>query len=133
MRPRWRGASRDGSLLDGAPDLGFDLGDSVFGAIAAVLAIIALAALLAFYVLPLAILLLEVLIFLVLATAGLFGRVALRRPWRLEARSEWTRLEWSVAGWRDSRDALEAIAVALERGRLPEAPLPAPHRTVARR
>jgi hypothetical protein len=121
--PRWRGA-RDGGGIDGVPDLGLDLDDGIFGAIAVVLVILAVAALLAFWILPLAILVVEVLAFVVLAAAGLAGRLAFRRPWRLEARSDaGTRLTWHVAGWRDSRDALAAIATALENGRPPAAPL----------
>jgi hypothetical protein len=127
LRPRWRGAQENG--LEVLSDVGLALGDVSLGAIGAVIAIISVAAFVAFWILPLAILLVEVLVFVVLAAAGLAGRVALRRPWRLEARSDGgTRLTWHVAGWRDSRDALAAIATALERGRLPEPPLGLPVR-----
>jgi hypothetical protein len=127
VTPRWRGARDDG--IDVVPDLGLDLADGLFAAIAAVFAILAVAAFLAFWVLPLAILVVEVLAFVVLAAAGLAGRVAFRRPWRLEARSDGgTRLTWRVAGWRDSREALAAIATALGQGRLPEPPLALPER-----
>jgi hypothetical protein len=118
IRPRWRGSGD--AFADASLDLGFDLGDSVLGVIAAIIAIIFLAAVVAFVLLPLAILLVEILIFVVLAVAGLAGRIAFRRPWRLEARSEGgARRAWSVAGWRDSRDALAEIAAALEQGRAP--------------
>lgn len=116
IRPRYRGA--DASNFD-LPGGGFDAADGVLGAIVAVIAIIVLAAFVAFVVIPLALLLVEVLIFLVLAGAGLAGRVLLRRPWTLEARrlGASTRMTWSVAGWRDSREALDEIAAALQAGR----------------
>lgn len=115
LRPRWRGPDDGGLGGIDLPDL--DVGDSVLGVIAAVLAIVALAALIAFFLLPLAVLFVEVLVFLVLAAAGLLGRVAFRRPWRIEARADGGRtIRREVAGWRDSRDAIEQLASELERG-----------------
>ncbi|WP_445149069.1 hypothetical protein [Baekduia sp. Peel2402] len=116
VRPRWRG-TRDADAFSFA-DLGGGLGDSgVLGAIAAIIAIIVLAAFIAFVLLPLAVLLLEVLLFLLLAGIGLFGRVALRRPWRIEARSsDGRRTVREVSGWRDSRDAIAQLAADVERG-----------------
>jgi hypothetical protein len=112
IRPRWRGPEDGGSALDLASGL------DGLGPITVVVGIIALAALLAFFVLPLAVLLLEVLAFLALAGAGVLGRVLLRRPWRIEARDGDGREQtWAVAGWRDSRDAIEEIAAALAAGR----------------
>lgn len=124
IRPRWRG-TRDGDAFDWL-DLGGGLGDSgILGVIAAIFVIVVLAALIAFVLLPLAILLLEVLVFLLLAGLGLLGRVLLRRPWRIEARAEGgpgaarPPIVRSVSGWRDSRDAIAELAAELERGALP--------------
>jgi hypothetical protein len=116
VRPRWRGA--DGGFFD-VPDIGVGDADGLLGAIVAVVVIVILAAFVAFYLLPLAILLVEVLIFVVLAAAGIAGRLLLRRPWTLEAEAldGGPKMMWSVAGWRDSRDALDEIATAVERGR----------------
>lgn len=114
--PRWRGGDADAlSWIDLG---GFGGADGILGAIVAVLAIIALAALIAFFLLPLAVLLVEPLVFLLLAGVGLMGRVAFRRPWTLEARVVGgpTKLSWSVSGWRNSREKLDEIATALERG-----------------
>ena len=81
-RPRWRGA--DPSSLD-VPDFGLDDADGIIGLIVAIVAIVVLAAFVAFVALPLAILLVELLIFVVLAEAGIAGRLAFGRPWTLEA------------------------------------------------
>jgi hypothetical protein len=120
IRPRWRG-TRDADAFSFA-DLGDGLGDSgVLGAIAAIIAIVVLAALVAFVLLPLAILLVEVLLFLLLAGLGLFGRVLLRRPWRIEARAEGSGrrpVVREVSGWRDSRDAIAELASEAQRGGL---------------
>lgn len=115
--PRWRG--KDAGDLWSWVDAGtpFDFGDSVLGAIAFVVAIVVIAAVVVFLVLPLAILLVEVLLFLVLVALGVLARVALRRPWILEARRDDGReLLWSMAGWGASREALAEIAAGLERG-----------------
>jgi len=116
VRPRWRG-TRDADAFNLA-DLGGDLGDSgILGAIAAIIAIVVLAAFVAFVLLPLAILLVEVLLFVLLAGLGLFGRVLLRRPWKIEARADdGRRTVREVAGWRDSRDAIAQLAADAERG-----------------
>jgi hypothetical protein len=120
IRPRWRG-TRDADAFDVADGLG-DFGDSgIFGVIAAVIAIVVLAALVAFVLLPLAILLVEVLLFVLLAGLGLFGRVLLRRPWRIEARAAGggrRAVVREVSGWRDSRDAIAELAAEAQRGGL---------------
>lgn len=115
-RPRWRGA--DPTSLD-VPDFGLGDADGIIGLIFAIVAIVVLAAFVAFVALPLAILLVELLIFVVLAGAGIAGRLAFGRPWTLEARPDdgGAVRTWSVAGWRDSREALDEIATAVERGR----------------
>jgi hypothetical protein len=67
VRPRWRGPDDGASVLD----LAFGLDD--LGPITWVIGIVVLAGLLAFVVLPLAVLLLEVLVFLLLAAAGVLA------------------------------------------------------------
>ena len=41
--------------------------------------------------------------------ATLFGRVALGRPWRIEAIRDGERRAWDVAGWRESRLAMDEL------------------------
>jgi hypothetical protein len=109
----------DGDGFGNLPDLGLDGADGILGVIAAIVFIIFVAAFVAFVLIPLAILLVEILIFVVLAWIGVAGRLAFRRPWRLEATvvgDASSKMVWSVAGWRDSREALVEIATALERG-----------------
>lgn len=69
VRPHWRGT--DNGWLDATPDLGVSADDGgVLGVIAVVVVIVFLAALVAFVLVPLAILLLEILLFVVLARAS---------------------------------------------------------------
>jgi hypothetical protein len=44
-----------------------------------------------------------------LLAVTLFGRVALGRPWRIEAIRDGERRAWDVAGWRESRLAMDDL------------------------
>lgn len=71
--------------------------------------------LLAFNVVVIAI---ELLVLLTLFTAGLFGRVVLRKPWTVFAASGPYTVEREVVGWRGSRRLIDELAGDVESGRL---------------
>ena len=78
---------------------------------------------------PLLALAIEVIILIVVFIATLAGRLLQRRPWRVVARSRepWqSELDWHVTGWRASRKAIDAIALALEAGEEPSLPVSMP-------
>lgn len=109
-RPRWRGPEDPG--LDA-----LDVGDDPSGVLA-VLALIAVVILVALFAVPLVVFGVELVIVLAAAGLGLAGRLLLGRPWTLEARSDDGRLVWrEVAGWRDSREALDAMREDIAAGR----------------
>jgi hypothetical protein len=112
--PRWRG--RRFNVGDGAANALSAGGDSVLSAIAVALAFAVVVALIVVFLLPLAILLAELLVFVVVAGLGVAARIALRRPWLLEASDGETTRRWVVSGWGASRAALAEIAAGLERG-----------------
>ena len=90
--------------LDGLDDLGI-VGvviAAVFLAIAAIFL-----ALVLFNVVAIAI---ELLIVIVVALAGVIGRVVFRRPWIVFARSGDNRFEYPVVGYFNSRRKLEELA-----------------------
>jgi hypothetical protein len=67
--------------------------------------------------LPLIGIALELALLALLLTSGLFGRVVLRRPWTIEAvavEATARRSAFAVTGWRRSRQALAALAAAVE-------------------
>jgi Flp pilus assembly protein TadB len=120
---RWlprRRRFKKADLSDVGPDGGFDGFDAddlgIVGLIFAVVAAFFLAvfvALLAFNVIALA---LELLIVIVVALAGVVGRVVFRRPWIVFARHGKERLEWPVVGYLNSRRTLEDVAGRLRSG-----------------
>ena len=75
--------------------------------------LVAFLALLLFNVFALA---LELLIVIIVALAGVIGRVVFRRPWIVFARHEKERLEWPVVGYFNSRRRIEEIAGQLSMG-----------------
>jgi hypothetical protein len=86
------------------------------------LVIVAIAALLlaAFVVVPLILAVVDIVVVLVLAGAGIVGRVLFHRPWTIEATSsDGEQLTWQVVGWRASGDRRDVIAAALDAGVVP--------------
>jgi len=107
-------------LLDGA--------DDPLVGIALMVGAVLLAALVAFVLLPLLGLALELAVPLVLLWSGLLGRVFLRRPWTIEAvaiEQPGRRVAFAVVGWRRSRRALGALAIAIATSGPPSALLDA--------
>ena len=105
------------ALLDAAwsvpdPSSLLDAADDPFTGIALMVGAVLLAALVAFVLLPLLGLALELAVPLVLLWSGLLGRVFLRRPWTIEAvavEEPARRVAFAVVGWRRSRRALAAL------------------------
>ena len=115
-RAKMRDVSDWASGLDGGAD---DLG--IIGMIILavfVVIVVVFAALLLFNVVALAI---ELLIIVILVLGGIVGRVVLRRPWTVFAKSGDEVHTRDVVGWRASGRAIDEMAAELESGRL-EAP-----------
>jgi hypothetical protein len=122
--PRWRGSREDPGGWD-VPG-GELVTEGPFAAIAiAVLAVVFIAL---FFVLivPAVVFLVELLVVLLVAGLAIAGRIVLRRPWLVEARSDAERESWPVVGWRASGRAVDAVAEAIERGESPSAALTRP-------
>jgi hypothetical protein len=112
-RPRWRAPQPDGAdVADAAFWLPFDAVDSI-GALLLGLAIGVLVVALLVFALP-AILFLAGL---AVALGGLVLRLLAIRPWTVEARAGYSRLEWQARGWRRSGRVLDEVAAALQLGR----------------
>lgn len=118
-RTRWRGADLRKIDLSG-----FDLADllaevpGVGLAIALVVVGAAVALLLVTFVLPAVALLVELAVIALIAALGLLGRVVLRRPWLIRASEVGGEREIvrRVVGFRDSSEAVEALAEQIQRG-----------------
>jgi hypothetical protein len=127
LRPRSRlSTRRDGdNVLDAAswfpnvPSPGVPLLDSLIGAIVVVFVVVGIVVLFTTVVFPLIALTLELVLLVVLFTAGAIGRLVFGRPWRIEAatigRPRLTR-EAHAKGLRGSREAIEELAVAIQSG-----------------
>lgn len=99
------------SWLNPAELLSF--GDDFLAGIVLALALAAVVALLAFVLLPLLGLALELALLIGLFTSGLFGRSVLGHPWTIEAVSvdhPQQRFRFAVKGWRRSQRAIGALA-----------------------
>jgi hypothetical protein len=112
--------SREDDALSAAtwfPD--FDGVDDLFGAAVALIALVAVVLLLTTVVFPILALTAELLLVVVLFTAGAIGRLAFGRPWRIEAMTigapRLTR-EIQAKGLRGSRDAIDELADAIASG-----------------
>ena len=108
------------------PDfLNFDGGLDDLGVVGTIIAAVLLVivaiflALVLFNVIAIAI---ELLLVVLLLLAGVFGRVVLRRPWIVQARSGDMTLEWPVVGWLPSRRKIADVAEQLRSGAQIDAP-----------
>jgi hypothetical protein len=127
LRPRSRLSSRrkGDNVLDaatwfpGVPGSGVPLLDSLIGTIVVVFAVVGIVVLFTTVVFPLIALTLELVLLVVLFTAGTIGRLVFGRPWRIEAatigRPRLTR-EAHAKGLRGSREAIEELALAIQSG-----------------
>jgi hypothetical protein len=119
--PRRVRLRRERELPDGDVSWLADLFDVDFsaGAIVAAISIAVVGAFLFLIVWPIVALALELVILVLLFLASLAGRVVLRRPWRVVARTKdpgHAALAWDVKGWRESGRVIEEVAHALESG-----------------
>jgi len=115
--PRWKQLARvdPGSAPD-LPDGGFDDDTGIFAtiflAIFALLAAIFLALVL-FNVFAIAI---ELVLVILIALAGVIGRVVFRRPWIVFARTKDVVHEWPVVGYLNGRRRIQEISSQLALG-----------------
>jgi hypothetical protein len=92
----------------------------VFLAVALVVIAVALVAFGVVVLVPLLLAVLDLLLLGIVAALGLVGRLVLRRPWTIEARSDdGTVLTWNVVGWRASRERRDEVAALLASGVVP--------------
>lgn len=106
-----------GDALDGASGC-MDAGDvpivlAVAGVIVVIVALVALGP----GLLAITIGLLEIAVLLILAAAGLVGRVIFRQPWEIVARRPGHELVWRVRGIRRARAVADEIETGLRQGR----------------
>jgi hypothetical protein len=115
---RFRGDARlDPAAVDWLP---FEL--SAGGGVT-LLAIVVGVILLLTVALPVVIFAVEVVVLVVLAVAGLVGRVILRRPWTIVARSDRDEVrQWRVTGWGAAQAAVDDIARSIGAGIEPGIP-----------
>jgi hypothetical protein len=119
----WKRRAVAGDALSG---LGHGLGNNVDFADSGLALVAALAAVL--ILIPLLFFGVELIVLGALLAAGVIGRVLLRQPWVIEARSNdpltsGRQLEWRVTGWRNSHRLIDQVASDLAAGR--ELPPPA--------
>lgn len=118
-RPRlWRRRKKnaDDSGMDWLDVGAGDLGEALL-LIALGIVVVVTFFLLFTVVFPLVVLGLEILILLILAVAGLAGRLVAGRPWTVRARADDGRsLTWQVPGFAASARVRDAAAEALARG-----------------
>lgn len=120
VSPRWEGAEDHPSLIGRLVSPLIGSGDTVIGVVGVFVALVILPLVFAFYFIPVVLLALQIVVFLALASANLFGRVVLGRPWRVEAwSSDGDRYFWLVPGLRDATAAIGPIAAALRNGHAP--------------
>lgn len=108
---------RDDWREAGPSDLGdLALFDSPGGLLAGLVALAAVA-LLFLVIWPIVAIALELVLVAIILVGAVGGRVILRRPWTVVARSETAERAWNVVGWRRSGRLIDDVADALERGR----------------
>lgn len=107
---------------DAAEELSGKVGyaDDVVGAVVAVVVVVLLVAAAVFFVIPLLVVLVDLLVLVVLALLALIARVALRRPWLVDAHDAGgAHLRWRIVGWRASGAKVDEIADVLASGVVP--------------
>ena len=112
-RLRWRGrAGREGWDL-------LDLTDAIELGPLAVIGIIAAVLLAVFFVIPLLVAALELLLLVVLLALGVVAKIVFRRPWEVDAETVGPppdHRRWAVVGWAASGRAVDHVAQSLEAG-----------------
>jgi hypothetical protein len=72
-----------------------------------------------FVIFPIVAIALELLLLILLLLVGVIGRVALRKPWHVLARTGEAAYRWPVKGWRASGERIDEVAAALASGSMP--------------
>lgn len=118
FRHRVRGLARSSrDLADADPGCLELLGE---GLVAGLVVIVVVLALVLVFI-PLLVAVIELVALLVLALVATLLRIALRRPWIVEAVSDrGDRMAWQVAGWRASGERCREVAQLLEAGVAPQ-------------
>ena len=121
-KPHWIGwgarggkrQDREWGWLDGFdPSIGLDFADGP-GALVAVVVITATLFLVWFFVLPVAILALDLLFLLLLAAFGIATRLLFRRPWIVEATTPGEQHQRPVVGYRASKEMVDETARTIQ-------------------
>jgi len=103
-----------------ALDLPF-VDDSLVAAIVSILAIVAVFALVVWGV-PVLLAAVDLVFVVIVAVAGVVGRVLFRRPWTIEARAaDGRQQEVRVVGWRKGGAVIDDLAAEIRHGRAPAA------------
>lgn len=93
--------------------------DSLTAAIVSVLVILLVIALIVWGV-PLLLALVDLVFVVIVAVAGVVGRVLFRRPWTIEARAaDGRQQEVRVVGWRKGGTVIDDLAAEIRHGRAP--------------
>jgi hypothetical protein len=118
----WPLRFRRDARLDPAAVNWLPFGPDAGGGVTLLLVVVAVVLLLT-VALPVVIFAVEVVILAVLAVAGLVGRVILRRPWTIVARSDRGRVQqWRLTGWGTAQAAVDDIARAIGAAIEPDIP-----------
>ena len=121
-KPRWIGwgprrkkrKDRDWGWLDAVdPVSALDAADGP-GSLAAIVAVAAVVFLFWFFVLPVAILALDLLFVVLLAAVSVAARVLFRRPWIVEASTTGEQHQRPVVGYRASREMVDDTARSIQ-------------------
>jgi hypothetical protein len=122
-RDQRSGESRESAWYDGLdiPDFGADL-----EGLAIILAIVVAIVVLALFGWPLVLVGIDLAWLLLVSIFGVIGRVVLRRPWRVEARSGDERRHWYIQGYRAAGRHRDEIARQFQHGQNPHGDAPAP-------
>jgi hypothetical protein len=121
--PRGRDELGDwGQGVSAAMDVGNVLGEGPAAVLAGILVVV-LIGLAWFLIFPVALFLVDVVIFVLIAVGGIAVRLLFRRPWKIQARTEDPVTEshsWGVVGMRASADAVDAVARVIAQGTRPD-------------
>ena len=120
IRERLSYRRKEDTWLDllSAPDVAWF--DDFIGAIVGIVFVVIFVVALATIILPFIAFTVELVILVVLFTAGVIGRFVFGRPWRIEATTigaPHRRREILAKGWRGSREAIGRLAAQIASGR----------------
>ena len=120
-RLRWRSDDPVDDVAEAASWGSWDLAfDSLLGAIVSIIAFVVIVLVITTVLFPLLALTLDLVLLIIVFTAGAIGRLIFGRPWRIEAKTlgapHRTR-EIHAKGLRGSREAIDELAAEIAAGR----------------